>query len=462
MMQQREMVGEGEAVVACSDKSMKIGASMWDLETGEKLLQIPSCASPPFGMLCLRNRYLVASQQNKHGSIGDGAVAVWALNKPQQPLLCYTVEAMGPLSCTNDGIYLAGAGLSGTAYLWDVTNGKLLKSWMANKKSINCMLFSSDNSFLISSSDDGMICVWSLISLLDIEETRSSPPPMLCLSGHTSSITGLLTTPNSYFSVLISSSLDGTCKVWDFISGEHMQTKVYSLAITAIALHQRESLLFCGTEKGTIFVEKLDFGRAEGPFIGTEVQPLELKGHNGAITALTSSRSCLISASEDYSICTWDISSLQIIRRFSLLKGRVTNLVVVSLSSLHSTPRNRRASNEYSVSQLDKHPQNSIQGIATLLSLCPPYRGNQSAIDSSGLLKQKIVEKQKVDIPPVTKLEMTVEASAENREWATSMAKHVMVINKQLKSHLLDMMQHRLFRSNNTNLRKTSRKKPKI
>jgi len=58
-----------------------------------------------------------------------------------------------------------------------------------------------------------------------------------------------------------------------------MQTKVYSLAITAIALHQRESLLFCGTEKGTIFVEKLDFGRREGPFIGTEVQPLELKGH---------------------------------------------------------------------------------------------------------------------------------------------------------------------------------------
>jgi len=42
---------------------------------------------------------------------------------------------------------------------------------------------------------------------------------------------------------------------------------------------------------------------------------------SGAITALTSSRSCLISASEDYSICTWDISSLQIIRRFSLLKG---------------------------------------------------------------------------------------------------------------------------------------------
>lgn len=82
MMSQREMMeGEGEAVVACSDKSMKIGASMWDLETGEKLLHIPSCASPPFGFLCLRNRFLVASQLNRHGSVGDGAIAVWSFHK---------------------------------------------------------------------------------------------------------------------------------------------------------------------------------------------------------------------------------------------------------------------------------------------------------------------------------------------------------------------------------------------
>jgi len=69
---------------------------------------------------------------------------------------------------------------------------------------------------------------------------------------------------------------------------------------------------------------------------------------------------------------------------------------------------------------------------------------------------------QKVDLPSVTTLQMRVEADVENRAWATSMAKHVMVINKQLKSHLLDMMQNRLCRPNNTNSRKTSRKKPKI
>ncbi|CAJ1943654.1 unnamed protein product [Sphenostylis stenocarpa] len=263
-------MGEGEAVVACSDQSMKIGASMWDLETGEKLLHIPSCASPPLGFLCLRNRFLVASQVNRHGSVGDGTIAVWSLNKPQHPLLNYTVEAIGALSCTNDGIYLVGGALSGNAYLWDVISGKLLKTWKAHNKSLNCMLFSHDNSLLISSSDDGMICVW------------------------------------------------------DFLSGKHIQTQVYPLAITSIALHQSESLLFCGTEKATIFVNNLDFGRGEGPFVVTEGQPLELKGHNGAITALTVSRSCLISASEDCSICVWDIFSWEILRRFSLQKERCT------------------------------------------------------------------------------------------------------------------------------------------
>lgn len=40
--------------------------------------------------------------------------------QPQQPLLNYTVEAIGTLSCTNDGIYLVGGALSGYVYLWDV------------------------------------------------------------------------------------------------------------------------------------------------------------------------------------------------------------------------------------------------------------------------------------------------------------------------------------------------------
>lgn len=31
-----------------------------------------------------------------------------------------TVEAIGPISCTKDGIYLVGGGFSGNAYIWNV------------------------------------------------------------------------------------------------------------------------------------------------------------------------------------------------------------------------------------------------------------------------------------------------------------------------------------------------------
>lgn len=74
------------------------------------------------------------------------------------------MEAIGSLSSTKDGLYLAGGALSGNAYLWEIANGRLLKTWHAHHKSLNCLLFSNDDSLLISGSDDGMVCVWSVIS----------------------------------------------------------------------------------------------------------------------------------------------------------------------------------------------------------------------------------------------------------------------------------------------------------
>lgn len=51
--------------------------------------------------------------------------------QPQQPLISYTVEVVGPLSCTSDGIYLVGGALSGNGYLWDVCINTL-KSYFLN------------------------------------------------------------------------------------------------------------------------------------------------------------------------------------------------------------------------------------------------------------------------------------------------------------------------------------------
>ncbi|XP_054807733.1 protein ROOT INITIATION DEFECTIVE 3-like [Prosopis cineraria] len=428
------MGSDGQLLVVCGDKSIGLGLKILDMSTGEDLLHLPNCASPSSGLICLRGQFIAASQINRHGSVGGGAIGIWALNKPQQPLWSYPLEAIGPLSCTKDGTYLAGGAFSGNAYLWDVTSGKLLKTWRAHAKTLNRVLFSDDDSLLISSSDDGMICVWSLISLLDVEGTGSSLSLLHSWSAHESTITGLLTTSGNYFPVLVSSSLDGTCKVWDFISGRLVQSLVHHLAITSIFLYQGEGILFYGSVNGHVIGKKLDVGVEEEPSSIASDQLLELKGHSGTITALTSGQAGLISASEDNTICIWDVINLTVIQRIDVEKGKITNLVVVQRSSMLSTSNHRRASNQYTVSSLDKYPQlinsSKEKGTTTLHSLeCP----------------QQMSDGQKVNMPVDMAMQMKVETSMENRVWATKMAKHVMDINKYLQSCLLDLMQQRLF-----------------
>ncbi|KAB2609142.1 protein ROOT INITIATION DEFECTIVE 3-like [Pyrus ussuriensis x Pyrus communis] len=184
------------------------------------------------------------------------------------------------------------------------------------------MLFSDDGSLLVSGSDDGMIFVWNLISLLDVENVESFPSPLHYSTEHKSSITGLLTTSGISSPVLISSSLDGFCKVWDLVLGNLMHTQVYPPGITAVTLHSTKQLIFSGSIDGRIFVNKLEIGLVEDYLVGAEDQSPVLKGHNGSFTALTFSKSGLISASEDCTICIWDISSCEIIRRFNHQKDR--------------------------------------------------------------------------------------------------------------------------------------------
>ncbi|XP_042951073.1 protein ROOT INITIATION DEFECTIVE 3-like isoform X3 [Carya illinoinensis] len=402
-----------EALVVCSDKSMGIGITIWDMETGDHLLHIPTSASPAHGLLCLRQQFLVASQIHRHGSIGGGAIFLWALNKPQPPLRSYPVEAIGPLSCTNDGIYLAGGALSGNAYLWEIASGRLFKTWHAHHKSVNCLLFSNDDSLLISGSEDGMICVWSVISLIDMEDSRSWPPLLHYSSEHVSSITSLLTASGTSNSLLVSSSLDGTCKVWDFVTGRLIQTQVYPLGVTASVLHPEEEILFCG----------------------------------GAITALTISGLGLISASTDCTICIWDVVNRMIVRRFNHKKaGAATNMMVIPQSSLLSASNHSGVLNQFHVSLLDKYPQpaNSSKGTATLLSLRHSFKGTQTSFDSRSThsSNQHMFDLEKEQT--LAAMQMKVETCTENRMWATRTTKHVMEMNKHLQSRLLDLMQCRI------------------
>lgn len=147
-------------------------------------------------------------------------------------------------------------------------------------------------------------------SLLDVEDSGSLTSLLYYTSDHRSSITSLVTTSGSSNSILVSSSIDGTCKVTklsnlilthdicfmslafltisnlfhvfqvsDLVLGRVIHTQVYPVAITAIVLHPTEKFLFRGSQDGRIFRNKFDIGLIDSPFYIAEDQQVVLKGH---------------------------------------------------------------------------------------------------------------------------------------------------------------------------------------
>lgn len=62
--------------------------------------------------------------------------------------------------------------------------------------------------------------------------------------------------------------------------GKLIQTRVYSVAITAVVLNPTEQLCFSGGIDGRIFVNKLEIGLVDDdPVFAAEDQAVVLKGH---------------------------------------------------------------------------------------------------------------------------------------------------------------------------------------
>ncbi|CAH1423206.1 unnamed protein product [Lactuca virosa] len=434
-----------EALVVCGDKNLTVGLTIWDIETGDYLLHIPTCASHFHGLTCLRNQYLVASQIHLPGSVAGGVIFTWPFSKPRSSLRSYTIEAIGPISSTKDGIYVAGGAISGNLYIWEVISGKLLKTWHAHNSPITCLAFSNDASLLISGSEDGMIVVWPMISLLDDKNLESSDLSLSVSTEHKSFITGLLPSSAVSQSVFVSSSLDGTCKVWELVKGTLLQTWSFPQPITAMVLDPLERFLFSGSADGRIFMTPFDVGLMKEASFDSEDQKLELNGHKESITALTFCKSGLISASEDCTACLWNVIEGVIIRRFNHHKGFITNMVVIPHSSLLPLPHHQRKFTNLPVSLLQKYPHQDDPSNSSITLLLPSSSTQQQIThqyQSANLLKQQIIDLEVERTPEA--LQLKVETNVENRLWITNMTKHVIEMNSHLQSRLLDLTQLRL------------------
>ncbi|KAH7523637.1 protein ROOT INITIATION DEFECTIVE 3 [Ziziphus jujuba] len=317
-----------ELVVASS--SIDGGIGCWNLQTGAEQLRYKSCASPPHGLVCVGGRF-IASSQLRDTSASSGSVLYWSWSKPQVEVKSFPAEQIKPLAANREGTYVVGGGSSGSIYLWEVVSGRLLKKWHAHYRAVTCLVFSDDDSLLISGSEDGGVKVWSLLMTFDAYSIQqASTPYMHSFSEHTLCVTDVVAGYGSVNAIIVSASHDRTCKVWSLSKGKLLRNVVFPSIINAIALDPGERVFYAGGRDGKIYVAALSAESTFNNSYGLHIIGA-FSNHSNAVTCLAygTTGNLLISGSEDGMVRVWDARTHNIVRMFKHAKGPVNNILVV-------------------------------------------------------------------------------------------------------------------------------------
>ncbi|KAI4297535.1 hypothetical protein L6164_037421 [Bauhinia variegata] len=317
-----------EVILASS--SVDGGIGCWELETGTEHLRYKSCASPPHGLVCVGHRFL-ASSQLRDSSLSSGFLLYWSCSKPQVQVKSFPAEPIKPLAANHPGTYIAGGGLSGHIYFWEVESGRLLKKWHAHYRSVTCLVFNEDDSLLISGSEDGSVRVWNLFMIFDDLRTREANHLYEhSFSEHTMQVTDVSIGYGGCNAIIVSASEDRTCKVWSLSRGKLLRNVVFPSIIDVIALDPAEQFFYAGSRDGKIFISALNAESVSKSEYGMHIVD-SFSNHSKAVTSLAyaPSGNLLISGSEDGTIRVWNAKTHNIVRMFKHGKGPVNNILVV-------------------------------------------------------------------------------------------------------------------------------------
>eukprot|EP01018_Ginkgo_biloba_P003055 Gb_20347 [translate_table: standard] len=334
----------GEMLVGCSPADAGI-ITVWDLSTGLELTHFHGCASPRNALATIGYSYIAASQIHKpspHSASSAGPICFWRWGNSQIHLKTFPMEQIGPLACTNDGVYLMGGGVSGEIHVWELPTGKVVRSWNAHKKAVSVLTLIDDESLLISGGDDGHVNAWPLIRILDIAEGSNREMQVLSLyswAAHTLPVTGIACGIGGCNSIIISCSLDCTLKIWSLALGTHFRTLRLPTSIISVVVDPSERAFYAGGTDGRIYIGALQlFSRRNN---GMNVDGIigSLFDHSGPVTALSFSMDgvSLISASEDCTIRLWDTRSDHVLRIFNHSRGPISSILVLPPQPLLQT-----------------------------------------------------------------------------------------------------------------------------
>jgi WD40 repeat protein len=164
----------------------------------------------------------------------DRSIRVWDVANGKQIRTFKGVrDHVRCLALSPDGKLLAAGHFAvvngpGTVRLWDVEKGTEIRTMSGHELEITSIAFSADGKLLLSSSFDKTVRLWRVA---DGKEVK-------CLKGHTNRIEGAAFTPDGQQIVSCGAEQDPAVRLWDASSGKQLgeseQVDGGFLSITAL------------------------------------------------------------------------------------------------------------------------------------------------------------------------------------------------------------------------------------
>lgn len=253
----------------------------------------PSRFSLNLSSICAISTSIVASSVSPKRTLMG-----WKWGSEGSLFLSAPSENITSIVLSNDQKFVFGGSETGHLYVWYSQTGQLLNSWKGHYRSITALAVSNDDNQLISGSEDALVHCWNISDV--IYQKKSGNLVDFTMNGHGLPITNIETTSH----LIISTSLDQSCKIWNATNGQLIYSKVFpgdGLTALTIGKEQTQDVIYVGTKSGRIYSFNIASTEPQEKYIGFLGHEKEITGlHIGELS------NSLISTSKDGSVRIWD------------------------------------------------------------------------------------------------------------------------------------------------------------
>lgn len=238
----------------------------------------------------------------------NGEIQLWQI-KDGKKIRSYKGHSswIWDVSFSRDGAKLVSASDDETVKIWNIESEQCIKTLKGHRSRVWSAFFIFDDTRVVSSSEDSTIRVWDV-------ESGNCKNILHAHEGHVWSIAANLDALH-----LASAGEDQTIKIWDMRDGVELRSlRDHESQVLAIAFSPNGDILASGDEKGRLFI-----WRVQGYILEKSFQ-----AHGSGIRDLTftSDGTRLASCSEDKTVKIWDLSNLAHAKTVLNHSGRVRSI----------------------------------------------------------------------------------------------------------------------------------------